>query len=90
MTVFYSRNPPSDKKISLKECAVSLTENASEKRLNLVHNKRMKLIMNITIGKLEQFLTGNQAVAFLVDCTLSKSIAQKQKSINSCQTAGFY
>ena len=50
--------------------AVFLTENESDKRLNLVHDRRMKPIMNIndlnTIEQLELFLTGNQAVAFLV------------------------
>ena len=50
--------------------AVFLTENESDKRLNLVHDKKMKPIMNIndlnTIEQLEQFLTGSQAVAFLV------------------------
>lgn len=49
---------------------VFLTENESDKRLNLVHDKRMKPIMNIndlaTLEQLEQFLTGSQAVAFLV------------------------
>ena len=44
-------------------------ENESDKRLSLVHDKRMKPIMNIsdlnTIEQLEQFLTGGQAVAFL-------------------------
>ena len=36
--------------------------NESDNRLNIVHDKRMKLIMNIndlkTIEQLEQFLTG--------------------------------
>ena len=44
--------------------------NESDKHLNLVHDKRMKPIMNIndlnTIEQLEQFLTGSQSVAFLV------------------------
>jgi hypothetical protein len=57
--------------MSLKEwSAVFLTENESDKRLNLVHDKKIKPIMNIndlnTIEQLEQFLTGSQAVAFLV------------------------
>ena len=49
--------------------AVFLTENESDKRLNLVHDRRMKPIMNIndlnTLEQLELFLTGNQSVAFL-------------------------
>jgi hypothetical protein len=44
--------------------------NDPDKRLSLVHDRRMKPTMNInglkTIGQLEQFLTGCQAVAFLV------------------------
>ena len=44
--------------------------NESEKALNLVHDRRMNPIMNIndlkTIEQVEQFLTGTQAVAFLV------------------------
>ena len=44
--------------------------NASDKHLNLVHDKRMKPIMNIndlnTLEQLEQFLTGSPSVAFLV------------------------
>jgi len=55
--------------MSLKESAVFLTENESDKRLSLVHD-RGNLIMNIndlkTIEKLEQFLTGTQSIAFLV------------------------
>ena len=50
--------------------AVFLTENEPDKRLNLVHDKRMKPIMNIndlnTIEQMEQFLAGGQAVAFPV------------------------
>ena len=42
----------------------------SDKRVNPVHERRMKPIMNInglkTIEQLEPFLTGSQAVAFLV------------------------
>ena len=47
-----------------------LTENESDKRLNLVHDKRMKPVMNIndlnTIAQMEPYLGGSQAVAFLV------------------------
>ena len=65
--------------MSLREgSAVFLTKNESDKHLNLVHGRRMKAIMNINdlntpvlsgvegIEQLEQFLTGRQAVAFLV------------------------
>ncbi len=49
--------------------AVFLTENKPDKRLNLVHDKRMKPVMNIsdlnTIAQMEQFFAGDQAVAFL-------------------------
>jgi hypothetical protein len=44
--------------------------NESDKRLNLVHDRRMNVIMGIndlkTIEQLEQFLTGTQSIAFLV------------------------
>ena len=55
--------------MSLKESRIS-NGCESDKPLNLIHDKRMKPIMNIndlnTIEQLEQFLTGSQAVAFLV------------------------
>jgi hypothetical protein len=45
-------------------------KNESDKRLTLLHDKKMKPTMNIndlnTIEQLEQFLTGGQAAAFLV------------------------
>ena len=55
--------------MSLKEHCIS-NGCESDKRLNLVHDRGMNLIMNIndlkTIEQLEQFLTGTQSIAFLV------------------------
>ena len=55
--------------MTLKECCIS-NGCESDKRLNLVHDERMKPIMNIndlnTIEHMEQFLSDSQAAAFLV------------------------
>ncbi|MEY3759054.1 MAG: hypothetical protein RIR39_545 [Pseudomonadota bacterium] len=65
--------------MSLKEHSIS---NGCEpdKRLNLIHDRRMNLIMNIndlkTIEQLEHFLTGIQSIAFL-------AVSNKQEQNNA-------
>ncbi len=59
-----------NRRLKMEKDILFLTDNESDKRLNLVHDRRMKPIMNINdlniFEQLEQFLTGSQAIAFLV------------------------
>ena len=71
---------------------VFLTENESDKRLNLVHDRRMKPIMNInelnTIEQLEQFLSGSQAVAFLVASSKDECYRGIQRTLVKFRVVG--